>query len=152
MNLAKTETFEHTISGLLKKRSQLFTEAELIRDRLAELKNDIGAIDRILGLLGADGDFDAMMPNQKRTIVFGPGELAKAIMAELRRATAPLSSRDIACGIAAQRGEDSRDKKYIYVLIKGVGKSLRALRDNEGLVRSIGTGRGKMKWERRVSY
>ncbi len=30
--LARTETFEHTISGLLKKRADLFNEAERIRD------------------------------------------------------------------------------------------------------------------------
>jgi hypothetical protein len=40
---ARTETFEHTITGLLMKRADLFNEAERIRDRLAEIKNDIGA-------------------------------------------------------------------------------------------------------------
>jgi hypothetical protein len=46
---ARTATFEHTISGLLTKRADLFNEAERIRDRLAEIKNDIGALDRVLG-------------------------------------------------------------------------------------------------------
>ena len=38
MKPARTETFEHTITGLLGKRADLFQEAERIRDRLAESK------------------------------------------------------------------------------------------------------------------
>jgi len=64
-----------TISGLLKKRADLFNEAERIRDRLAEIKNDIGALDRVLGTLGYTGDLDAQMPRQKREVIFGRGEL-----------------------------------------------------------------------------
>lgn len=45
---ARTDTCEHTITGLLANRADLFNEAERIRDRLAEIKNDIGAIDRTL--------------------------------------------------------------------------------------------------------
>jgi hypothetical protein len=56
---ARIDTFEHTITGLLAKRAKLFNDAERIRDRLAEIKNDIGAIDRTLGVLGYTGDLDA---------------------------------------------------------------------------------------------
>ena len=62
MRLARTDTFEHTITGLLAKRADLFNEAERIRDRLAEIKNDIGAIDRTLSVLGYTGDLDAALP------------------------------------------------------------------------------------------
>jgi hypothetical protein len=44
IRLSRTETLEHTISGLLKKRADLFNEVEQLRERLAELPNDIGAI------------------------------------------------------------------------------------------------------------
>ena len=50
---ARTETFEHTVSGLLAKRADLYNKAERIRDRLAEIRNDIGALDRMLLRLGA---------------------------------------------------------------------------------------------------
>ena len=43
IRLARTDTFEHTISGLLTKRAELFHEAERLRDRLAEIKNDVSA-------------------------------------------------------------------------------------------------------------
>ena len=146
---ARTETYEHTISGLLGKRADLFNEAERIRDRLAEIKNDIGAIDRTLNVLGYTGDLDAAMPRQKREVIFGRGELSKAIMGELRHAEGPLSSRDIAREIVTMRGEDARDRKYIADLTKRVSKALRQMRD-DGHVRSAADDKGNLRWERRV--
>ena len=148
MRPARTESFEHTISGLLKKRADLFNEAERIRDRLAEIKNDIGAIDRTLGVLGYSGDLDAAMPRQKREVIFGRGELSKAVMGELRTATGPLSSRDIAREIVALRGEDARDRKYLADLTKRVSKALRQMRE-DGYVKSVTDARGNVMWERR---
>lgn len=146
--IARTETFEHTITGLLAKRADLFNEAERIRDRLAEIKNDIGAIDRTLSVLGYTGDLDAAMPRQKREVIFGRGELSRAIMGELRHAEGPLSSRDIAQTIVAMRGEDARDRKYISDLTKRVSKALRQMKA-EGLVRSTVGTKGNMSWEKR---
>lgn len=148
MRVARTETYDHTMSGLLKKRADLFNEAERIRDRLAEIKNDIGAIDRTLNVLGYAGDLDAAMPRQKREVIFGRGELSRAIMGELRHAEGPLSSRDIAQTIVAMRGEDARDRKYISDLTKRVSKALRSMKV-EGLVRSVADTKGNLSWERR---
>src|SRR5947207_763662 len=113
MKPARTETFEHTITGLLGKRADLFGEAERIRDRLAEIKNDVGAIDRVLGTLGYTGDLDAEMPRQKRQVIFGRGELTRAILAELRGADGPMTSREIAQGVIALNDQDARDRKLL---------------------------------------
>ena len=69
--LAKTETFEHAINGVLRRRADLFSQAERIRDRVAKIRNDIRALDRTLATLWFEGDLDAMMPRQKRTVIFG---------------------------------------------------------------------------------
>lgn len=127
MRTARTDTFDHTISGLLTKRADLFNEAERLRDRLAEIRNDIGAIDRSLGVFGYTGDLDAAMPRQKREVIFGRGELSKAIYGELRDALEPISSRDIARSIVVMRGEDARDRKYLSDLTRRVSKALRQM-------------------------
>lgn len=144
---ARTDTFEHTITGLLTKRADLYNEAERIRDRLAEIKNDIGAVDRTLGVLGYSGDLDAAMPRQKREVIFGKGELSKAIYGELRTATGPLTSRDIAREIVVMRGEDARDRKYLSDLTKRVSKALRAMRE-AGDVRSVTDNKGNLLWQK----
>lgn len=126
---AETTTFEHAISGLLAKRRDMLTEAERIRDRLAEIKNDLSALDRTLGTLGFKGDLEAMMPRQKREVIFGRGELLRAILDELRGAERPLRSREIAQALIAVKGDDPRDQRYIADLTRRVGKALRPLRD-----------------------
>lgn len=146
-SISRATDFSHTISGLLQKRADLFNEAERLRDRLAEIRNDISAIDRSLGVFGYSGDLDAAMPRQKREVIFGRGELSKAIYGELREATAPLASRDIAREIVTIRGEDARDRKYLTDLTKRVSKALRQMKA-EGLVRSAVDTKGNVSWER----
>ena len=145
MKPARTETYEHTISGLLSKRADLFNEAERIRDRLPAIKNDVGAIDRVLTTLGYTGDLDAEMPRQKREVIFGRGELAKAILSELRSADGPMSSREIAQNIVALSGQDARDRKFIADLTRRIAKALRPLRE-ENFVRSSVDPKGNVMW------
>jgi hypothetical protein len=149
MKPARTETFEHTISGLLKKRADLFNEAVRLRDRLAAIKNDVDAVDRVLGTLGYTGDLDREMPRQKREVIFGRGELTRSILDELRGATGPVSSREIAQAIVAVSGQDARDRKYISDLTKRVSKALRALRE-ESVVRSSVDSKGNVLWALRA--
>jgi len=144
---ARTETFEVTISGLLEKRVQLFHEAERIRDRLAEIKNDVGAIDRVLGTLGYEGDLDAAMPRQKRQVLFGRGELTRAILGELRTATGALGSRDIARAILVVNEQDPLDRKLLTEHTRRVSKALRNLK-GEGIVKSARDTRQNVIWRR----
>ncbi len=142
---SRTDTFEHTISGLLSKRADLFNEAIRLRDRLVEIRNDLGAIDRVLGTLGYKGDLDAAMPRQRRDVIFGRGELTTAILNELRDAPAPMRSREIAQSIIALKGDDARDRRYLSDLTKRVSKALRTLKAN-GVVRSATDPRGNIAW------
>lgn len=148
--ISRASDYSHSVNGLLQKRADLFNEAERIRDRLAEIRNDIGAIDRTLGVLGYTGDLDAAMPRQKRNVVFGKGELSKAVYGELRTATGPLSSRDIAREIVVMRGEDARDRKYLSDLTTRVSKALRQMRE-AGEVSSAQDAKGNVLWKRRAT-
>jgi len=132
---------------LIAKRAALFNEAEWIRDRLAEIKNDVGAIDRVLGTLGYSGDLDAQMPRQKRQVLFGRGELTRAILDELRGAEGPLGSREIARAILAVNEQDPRDRKLLTEHTRRVSKALRNLKA-EGAVRGAQDERGNVVWAR----
>ena len=146
--MARTETYEHTISGLLQKRADLLGEAEHIRDRLAEIKNDVSAVDRVLVTLGYTGDLDAQMPRQKREVIFGRGELTRAILNELRGAGRPHDKPVIAQSVVALTG-DARDRKFVSDLTRRTGKALRNLRD-ENVVRSSVDQKGNVMWSLRA--
>ncbi|NUJ78786.1 hypothetical protein HUN39_01815 [Methylocystis sp. FS] len=147
IKLARTATYEHTISGLLTKRADLFNEAQRIRDRLAEIKNDIGALDRVLGTLGYTGNLDAEMPRQKRQVLFGPGELTRAILDVLRDATEPMATREIARAILAVNEQDPRDRRLLTEHTRRVSKALRILK-RHGAVVGAGDKGGNMLWEK----
>jgi hypothetical protein len=145
---SRTETFEHTISGLLTKRADLFNEAATLRDRIAEIRNDIDSLDRVLGTLGYKGDLDASMPRQKREVIFGRGELSRGIMEELRITDGQLTSREVAQSLITTNGHDKRDRKYVADLTRRVSKALRLLA-SEGRVRKTVDVKGNVMWGRR---
>ena len=140
---------DHTVSGLIRKRAELFGEAERIRDRLAEIRNDIEALDRTLTVLGHTGNLDEAMPRQKRQVLFGQGELTRNLLRELRDADGPLTSRELAQGILALRGDDVRDRRLISEVTRRVSKALRMHRE-EGRVRSSTDASGNLLWSRRL--
>ncbi|MFN0262411.1 hypothetical protein ACKTEK_00895 [Tepidamorphus sp. 3E244] len=144
MRRARTDTFDHTITGLLTKRADLFNEAETIRDRLAEIRNDIDALDRSLSVLGYDGDLDAAMPRQKRHVIFGRGELTRQVLSTLRAAGKPLTSRQIAQEIVSASGMDARDRKFVSDLTKRVGKACRQYPD--GTIMKATDSHGNVVW------
>lgn len=147
IRLSRTETFEHTVSGLLKKRAELFNEAERIKDRLAEIKNDIAALDRVLLTLDYGGNLDSIMPRQKRTVVIGAGEAARLVMNVLRTAPAPLSSRDIARQLMEACGQDSGDRKSLRDRTSRISRVLRRLRER-GIVIDLHQPEGLLLWQR----
>lgn len=85
------------------------------------------------------------MPRQKRQVIFGRGELIRAILDELRGAERPLRSREIAQALIALRGEDPRDQRYIADLTRRVGKALGPLQES-GSVTSIRDQHGNLTW------
>jgi len=122
--------FTETQNGLLKKRAELFNEAESMMERLAEIKNDIQAFDKALIALGYKGDLDAVMPRQRRHVIFGRGELLDALMLELRLAEGPMLSRELAQNVLASNGSDIRDKRAVSDLTRRVSKCLRKQRES----------------------
>jgi len=126
---SRIQDYTETQNGLLKRRGELFKEAEAITERLAEIKNDIKAFDKTLRALGYDGDLDKIMPRQRRNVIFGQGELLGALMLELRHAERPMRSRELAQNVLATTGDDIRDRRAVGDLTRRVSKCLRVQRE-----------------------
>lgn len=137
--------FTETQNGLLKKRSELFNEAEGMMERLAEIKNDIQAFDKALIALGYKGDLDAVMPRQRRHVIFGRGELLDSLMLELRLAERPLLSRELAQNVLASNGSDIRDRRAVSDLTRRVSKCLRTQRESGRVIGQMDESRN-IQW------
>jgi len=145
-NWPKTTGYAITINRLLRKRAELFTEAIGYRKRLHEISKDVEAIDRTLKLFDHEGDLDVLMPRRVQDVIFKRGELAELVFTRLRYAGRPLGTREIACLIILERGENVKDKKYVTKVTVRVYKKLMRLK-KEGEVRLAPGNKGKQRWE-----
>ena len=142
----KSTGYAITINRLATERAELFKEAIVYRKRLVEISKDAAAIDRILKMFDHEGDLDILMPRRVLDVVFKRGELAELVYTQLRHAGRPLSTRELACLIILERGENVKDKKYVTKVTGRVYKKLMRLK-KEGEVRLAPGPERKQRWE-----
>lgn len=75
---------QNTISGLLKMRDDTMGEILALRERMAELHNDLEAVGRVLLALGYEGDLAGRQVRQNRLVIFHRNELRQFLLRELR--------------------------------------------------------------------
>ena len=139
------EPYANTISGHLRKRSELMGDAQRLREELAHVGNDVEALDRTLIALGYEGNLKAVQPRGNRIVFFARDELRRFLLDELRKAGAPISSRDLAEKIITLDGKDARDRRLRNDMVKRVGKSLKLLR-SQRLAMSGRDEAGRFAW------
>ena len=137
------EPYANTISGLLRKRSELNRDAEAIREQLAVIGNDLDALDRTLKALGYTGDLKRVVIRGNRVVLFRQGELRRFCLDELRKA--PVTSRALSEKLLGLEGKDPRDRNLRNDMVKRVGKSLKLLR-KQGLAASGRSEQGVFFW------
>jgi hypothetical protein len=121
--------YQNTISGLLKRRAELMADARELRERMAVVGNDLAALDRTLETLGYQGDLKApmgVMPST-RVVYFHRNELRRFCLDELRKASGPITARDLAEKVIKFEGRDPRDRRLRADMVRRVGKSLKLL-------------------------
>lgn len=140
-----SDGYDHTVSGLLKKRQELQDENAALRERMAAISNDIEAIDRVLDALGFQGELEGRTARQERIILFYRNELRQFLQRELAKAEAPLSTRELAQIICQTEGKDWHDRRLLNDVTKRASKALRQMR-HMGLVTSSADAKGTFRW------
>lgn len=139
------ETYDHTISGLLKRRNELQSENAVLRERMAIIANEVEAIDLVLDGLGHSSPSEERAVRQERIILFYRNELRDYIIARLKEVPGPVSSRQIAEMICLTENRDGKDRRLLNDVVKRVGKALRQLR-SLGYVKSERDRLGNYVW------
>lgn len=118
---------DNLISGLLRKRHELATEAIALRDKLAQVGTAIDSIDHLLSTWGQKPD-TGLNPRSGLVIAFRRHELRRMVLDCLREAKGePITSTEIAAKIIAATGRHPTDRPMRYELTKKVSKTLKAL-------------------------
>lgn len=141
----KTKDYEHTINGLISKRSFLVDDVKAAKAALGELEADIDAIDRSLKLLGLEDDPRRYMPSRKNRRFFKRGQMLQACFDVLREAKAPLTSREI-CLLILPESVEPQDKKAINQITTRILKALQKQAEY-GRVKAIEPDEGVVMWE-----
>lgn len=125
---ARTETYEHTISGLLTKRQELMDENATLRERMAVVANDVEAIDRVLETLGHEEPLEGRSPRAARIVLFYRNELRAFLLEQLRKADRPMTSRELAEIVCETEGKNRGDQRLIRDVTRRIGCALRKMR------------------------
>jgi len=126
------------LQGLMKRRAKLTHEIEETHERLRKMVVDLEALDATLLQLDPKLEIETIKPRAFRPPADWSkrGEMMRLILSVLRRATEPLTTRDIAFELIVERALDKTDQKLIRLMSKRVGVALRCQRDS-GRVESI---------------
>lgn len=144
MTRHRSETYEHTINGLLSRRGEIMEEIAVTRERLAVLSNDVEALDRVLESLGYAGQTQ-LTPRLPRVVLFYRGELRQFLAGYLRD-HGPSTSRQMAEALVQLEGKDARDRRMMNDIVKRIGKSLRQMVDVGQVSRTDEKVKGEYVW------
>lgn len=143
--MTSTDTYQHTINGLLQKRAEMMEEIAVTRERLAVLSNDVEAMDRVLERLGYAGEVK-LTPRLPRVVLFYRGELRQFLLGQLRE-RGPLTSRQMAEALIRTEGKDARDHRMLNDIVKRIGKALRQMVDAGIVSRTSEKVKGEYIWQ-----
>lgn len=133
---------ELIVTGLMKRRALLTYEIEQAHERLRQMVVDLENLDATLIQFDPKLEIETIKPR-----AFRPpkdwskrGEMMRLIVSVLRRATEPLTTRDVAFELIVERALDKTDQKLIRLMSKRVGVALRHQRDAGRVISILGPG------------
>lgn len=140
------DSYQLTISGLLRKRQELTGEIATLQDRLTFTVAALDHLDATIRLLDPDADLDA--PDMRPPPMFTGvrGELTRFILDLLRKADGPMLTMDVAKAVLETRGGNPSDRRALSEIAKKVGHALlKAKRRGSVLSAPVRPG-GQMTW------
>lgn len=132
----------NTVAGLVEKRATIAGRIAEARATLRQLIIDLDHVDAAIRLFDPNYDVAGIKP---KTYPAGHvtyrGEQVKIVLDLLREAPGPMTTREVARHIMAERGLNTSDDAVLRTYTRRAGASLRHYRER-GMVRSIKDLRG----------
>lgn len=137
---------DNILNSLVTRRAELTGRIHTAQGELQQMHADLAALDSVIKQIDPDYQLDTIRPRYRRAPTAGEfGSISRTVLDHLRRAAKPLSAKDIAGRIIAERGLNTGDPKLRRAMNKRVDMALRYQRTN-GMVREVAT-EGAVGWE-----
>lgn len=136
------------IAGLVKRRAELAGDIEKGHEALRKLILDLENLDATILQFDPNYRVESIKPKGFRPPKdwANRGEMSRIVLSILRQAAEPLTSRDIAVQLMAERALNKSDVKLLRLMTKRVGVALRIQRDRETVESNQGPGQ-YMLWK-----
>lgn len=139
------ESYQNTISGLVRKRGEMLMQMADLREQIAVLSNDLESIERVMETLGYEGELPTKASRLPRVVLFYRGELRGFLRQSLTE-HGPSTSRELALRLVQIEGKDGRDRRMMNDIVKRMGKALRQMVDMGIVSRTAEKVRGEYVW------
>lgn len=139
-----TDTYQHTVNGLLQKRREIMQEMVVMRERLGALANDVEAIDRVLQTLGHAEKLE-MVQASPRLIVFYRGQMRQWLLTQLRE-HGPATTRELAERLVQMQERDVKDRRLMDEVIDRVARGLHNAHTARLVTKVQTVNRGENTW------
>ncbi|MHC2086264.1 hypothetical protein [Methylobacterium sp. CM6244] len=119
---------EPLINGFLAKREEPSRKNAELRERMAVLSNDMGALDRVLDAYRYRGELAGSTRRAALIVLFYRSELQDGLLAKIRKADGPLTARQLAVLVCQTEGKDGWDRRLLRDVTRRFGCALRRMR------------------------
>lgn len=124
-------TDTYVISGLVKRRSTLSGEIARAQARLRKMHSDLATLDATIRMFDVDYPIGRIKPRGEcyRKDWKSRGEMIRLIFSILRNTSRPMTVREIAIEVMANKQMDTNNRKAVESMWQRVGRTLRKKRD-----------------------
>jgi hypothetical protein len=140
--------YDLTVQGLIRKRSEMASEAAGLKEQLGARLSDLDALDRVIRIFKPDIDL-ADLPERPAPLALSGtrGEFQRFLLDQLRKANHPLTTFELAERVMHQRGLDLSDRVLLSLIRKRTGCGLAKLRKNGKATSNRAHGSAPLEWE-----
>lgn len=137
---------DHVIPPLVARRAALLGELTKTQERIQQLHDDLASLDAVIRQFDPDYPIGNIRPKYRRAASPAEfGSMSRAVLDTLRRAQEPMSAKEIAGSIIAERGLNAADRGLARSMAKRVDMALRYQRTN-GMVEETKSGGSTVMW------
>lgn len=137
---------DSVLNALVTRRAELTGKIHTTQGELQQMHADLASLDAVIRQIDPDYKVDTIRPRYRRAPTAGEfGSISRTVLDHLRRAGKPISAKDLAGRIIAERGLNTGDPKLRRQMNKRVDMALRYQRTN-GMVCAIEGDSGLVMW------
>jgi len=135
------------LAALVIRRAELTGKIHTVQGELQQMHADLASLDAVIRQIDPEYRIDAIRPRYRRAPAAGEfGSISRTVLDHLRRAGKPVSAKDLAGRIIAERRLNTGDPKLRRQMNKRVDMALRYQRTN-GMVREVGIDGQQLAWQ-----